>query len=44
MTDDRDHTDLDESAAAAVNRPPVGTHDASRVPDLPVDVDAAGDD
>ncbi|WP_123620829.1 phosphomethylpyrimidine synthase ThiC [Halorubrum sp. CSM-61] len=26
-------TDLDASAAAAVNVPPVGTHDASRVPD-----------
>ncbi|GAB7008822.1 phosphomethylpyrimidine synthase ThiC [Halorubrum trueperi] len=26
-------TDLDASAAAAVNVPPVGTHDASRIPD-----------
>jgi phosphomethylpyrimidine synthase len=44
MTDERDHTDLDASAAAAVNRPPVGTHDASRVPDLPDSVDVHGDE
>ena len=30
-----DETDLDASAAAAVNRPPVGAHDTSGVPDLP---------
>ena len=28
-----DETDLDESAAAATNLPPVGSHDTSRVPD-----------
>jgi phosphomethylpyrimidine synthase len=28
-----DATDLDASSAAAVNRPPVGTHDTSDVPD-----------
>jgi phosphomethylpyrimidine synthase len=35
MTDERDHTDVDASDAADVNRPPVGSHDTSRVPDLP---------
>ncbi|WP_310923823.1 phosphomethylpyrimidine synthase ThiC [Halogeometricum salsisoli] len=30
-----DETDLDASEAAEVNRPPVGTHDTSRVPELP---------
>ncbi|MFB6093238.1 MAG: phosphomethylpyrimidine synthase ThiC [Haloquadratum sp.] len=33
MTALDDETDLDASSAAAVNVPPVGTHDASRVPD-----------
>ena len=30
-----EETDLDESSAAEVNRPPVGTHDEANVPDLP---------
>ncbi|ADQ67066.1 phosphomethylpyrimidine synthase ThiC [Halogeometricum borinquense] len=30
-----DETDLDDSSAAEVNLPPVGTHDTSRVPELP---------
>jgi len=34
-------TDLDTSAAAAVNLPPAGTHDTSAVPDLPEFVDEA---
>ena len=33
MTDIGDETDLDGSPAAEVNVPPVGTHDAGRVPD-----------
>ncbi|MFC6954285.1 phosphomethylpyrimidine synthase ThiC [Halorubellus litoreus] len=47
MTDEREHTDLAASDAAVVNRPPVGQHDTSRVPDLPADVDertTVGDD
>ncbi len=43
-----DETDLETSPAAEVNRPPVGTHDGSAVPDIPdvlksTDV-ASGDD
>ncbi|QLH80235.1 phosphomethylpyrimidine synthase ThiC [Halosimplex pelagicum] len=37
-----DETDLDDSPAAAVNRPPVGEHDGSDVPDLPKFVDPYG--
>jgi phosphomethylpyrimidine synthase len=33
MTAIEEQTDLDDSPAAAVNRPPVGTHDTSRVPE-----------
>jgi len=35
-----DETDLDNSPAATVNRPPVGEHDTSRVPDVPSSLDA----
>jgi phosphomethylpyrimidine synthase len=35
MTAIDDETDLDASPAAEVNLPPTGTHDTSRVPDLP---------
>ena len=34
MTDIDDETDLAESTAAEVNRPPVGEHDLSDAPDL----------
>jgi len=37
-----DETDLEGSAAAEVNRPPVGEHDGSDVPDLPTFVDPDG--
>jgi len=37
-----DETDLDDSSAAEVNRPPVGEHDGSDVPDLPKFVDPYG--
>jgi len=36
-----DATDLEESSAADVHRPPVGTHDTSRVPETFVDLDAS---
>lgn len=36
-------TDLDTSPTAAVNRPPVGTHDTSRLPEWPVEEHAADD-
>ncbi|SFR69438.1 phosphomethylpyrimidine synthase ThiC [Halogeometricum limi] len=35
MQEIADETDLDASPAAEVNLPPVGTHDTSRVPELP---------
>ncbi|QPV61484.1 phosphomethylpyrimidine synthase ThiC [Halosimplex litoreum] len=37
-----DETDLEDSPAAEVNRPPVGEHDGSDVPDLPKFVDPYG--
>jgi phosphomethylpyrimidine synthase len=36
-------TNLDASPTAAVNRPPVGTHDTSRLPEWPVEEHAADD-
>jgi phosphomethylpyrimidine synthase len=35
-----DETNLEDSSAAAVNRPPTGTHDTGDVPDLPADVES----
>jgi len=37
MQDIDGETDLDDSPAAEVNRPPTGTHDTSRVPEWPPD-------
>jgi len=39
-----DETDLADSPAAAVNRPPVGDHDASDVPDYSHLLDDGGDE
>lgn len=38
-----DKTDLDASSAAEVNRPPVGTHDTSRLPEWPIEKHVADD-
>jgi len=44
MDDIADDTDLDESPAADVNRPPVGSHDTSNVPPVEDVVDDATED
>nr|WP_246308196.1 phosphomethylpyrimidine synthase ThiC [Halobaculum salinum] len=43
MTDLDDETDLDASPAAAVNLPPVGTHDAERLPAWPPEREGPND-